>query len=129
MIWYPFIVNKLKTQLNTVYNKSIKLCKVETLSVENVCNLQMLCYNHAYEHGHLPAGNQEVVNSRSKTHCYNTRNKNQPVILKHKSNLYNKSYLVKGCTLWHTLEYELRVCNNKRKFKKVVTKKLLLQQM
>ena len=118
LIWYPLTPQRITNKLDSVYNKMVTTCRIDALSISEICKIQMLCFNYDYEHNNLPDGITLDYVKRSETHKYNTRNKNQPCITKHLSLKYNKSFIVKGCIMWQKLPHACKQSTTKKKFKK-----------
>ena len=84
--------------------KSLKIMKFEELRRLEQCKLAYKIKNKL-----LPKPILELFDSLGKkTHHYNTRQKNLPNIKKHKSDLYNKSFLCKCILNYNELKSAIK---------------------
>jgi len=65
----------------------------------------------------------DLFNTGTDFHQYNTRNKNNPVVAKHKSSVYNKSFLCRCPSLFTNLTDDLKNCKTIKSFTKKYRKK------
>ena len=73
----------------------------------------------------MPSPILELFNTLGKkTHRYNTRQKHLPNIKRHKSELYNKSFLCKSIAYYNTISNNIRNTPNLKEFTNMYKKSL-----
>ena len=108
------------TNYNAHTNPLFKASKI--LKFEDCVQLELCKQGAKFSKNLLPNPVAKLFQSGRDFHNYNTRNRNNPIVSRHKSALYNQSFLCKCSTAWNNVDAELR--NSKsvesfaRRFKK-----------
>ena len=84
--------------------------------VEDLIELELVKISHRFCHNSLPEPVAYLFQHNAFTHLYNTRSRNNPRIEKHKTAVFNKSFLCKSPSLWANLPYNMKNMNKKNLF-------------
>ena len=94
--------------------------QTEILPIEKVIKLEILKISHKYMHDKLPGPLNSLFDIWS--HAYETRNRDLPIIKRHSTMLYNKSFLCKNATYWLQLPQSIKLITSLKTFAKNVKK-------
>ena len=121
-IWYPLLSSKLKQELNNSFVKASKLVGSNTklLDPETLCTLDMVKFVYQYENLAIPKGLRVMLPSNADIHHYNTRGKNTPRVIKHKSKQLNSGFIVKCSSYWNKLPVHIQCSKSSRNFQKIM---------
>ena len=108
-LWYPLLHNKDRNSLSRIHKYSLCLSNVTDICLDKISSMYMLKFVYCYENDLLPNGLKVNIRNNASIHGYNTRNRLQPVLEKHNSNIYNRSFLVKSITMWNKLPQNLKL--------------------
>ena len=101
--------------------KQLKIIKFDDIVRLEQCKLAYKIKNRL-----MPTPILELFNTLGKkTHRYNTRQKSLPNIKRHKSELYNKSFLCKSIAFYNTISNKIRNTPNLKEFINMYKKRLL----
>ena len=71
-------------------------------------NVELAKLSHLYINKKLPYPIHNFFTKSEEIHSYNTRSKTFPIVVKHKSNIFAKSFICKIPTVWHSISAEIR---------------------
>ncbi len=93
------------------------ICKsLKILMIDDIIDLELAKISYRYSNKLLPGPVQDLFQSNDFSHTYNTRARNHPRIEKHKSAVFNKSFLCRAPALWTSLPTNIRTKNKKPAF-------------
>ncbi len=100
-----------------------RLCKnLNLLNVDDLIELELTKISYRYIQKELPSPVANLFLSNAFNHRYQTRFRNNPRIEKHKTAVFNKSFLCKAPSIWASLPPNIKINNKlntlKRNFKK-----------
>ena len=94
------------TNYNAHTNPLFKASNI--LKFEDCVELELCKQGAKFSKNMLPNPVAKLFQSGRDFHNYNTRNRNNPIVSRHKSALYNQSFLCKCSTAWNNIDAELR---------------------
>ena len=108
----PRAVAKAKYNANTkIICKSLKV-----LLIDDLIDLKLAKISFKYSNRSLPEPVHKLFQSNAFSHNYNTRFRNHPRIEKHKTAIFNKSFLCKAPSIWVGLPLTVKNKDKKSAF-------------
>ena len=92
--------------------------KYNILKLEDIIKLHLVKLAFLYAKNDLPEQVMNLFNSNAMLHDYDTRSKNQANVAKHKTALFNKSFLTKAPSLFRILPQSIKNACSIRSFTK-----------
>lgn len=127
MLWGPMCqvqhFNKLKKEQkkairvigNSKYNAHTDplFRKHKVLKVEELVKLELTKFAFEIKSNSLPQPIQNLFNTGREYHNYNTRSRDNPLVNKHKSAVFNKSFLCRSPSIWSAASNHLKTSKTK----------------
>ena len=92
------------------------------LKLHDIIDLELLKFMYLHSKSLLPQPVLNLLNINRDVHMYNTRHRNDPIIIMRKNSSLDKSFLCKGPLLWSGLDNAIKTCKTKASFKKNIKK-------
>ena len=99
--------------------------KWNILKLEDICNLEMGKFCYEFYKDELPVPVKKLLLPNSVVHEYNTRSKNYPRTQKHKSKIFNSSFLCQGPSLFQKLSPTITSSTSTKAFSSRFKKQLI----
>ena len=129
-IWGPLVAKSNLNRVKVLQKKALRtinhakynartydLCKKSRiLLIDELIELELAKISYRYAHSSLPSPVQNLFQANDYNHNYQTRNRNNPRIQLHTSNIFNKSFLRKAPSIWTTLGQDTRNKQNLSSF-------------
>ena len=112
------IINKAK--YNEPSSNLFKVSKV--VKLDDMISSSQLEFMYKYTHDQLPRGIMELFNVNSNVHQYETRQSNHPHVSKHKTSLFNNSFLHKAPRAFQSVSCDLKNKATLTSFKRTIKK-------
>ena len=111
-------------QYNAPTNPLFK--KYHMIKFPDIIDLELAKLGFLISKNMLPNPVQKLFRTGADFHNYNTRNRNNPVVSRHKSHVFNRSFMCRAPAVWTNLSYDLKNLNSlgyfSKKFKKLKVK-------
>ena len=103
---------------NKKYNSAINpICKkYNVVKLIDMVDLELSKMSFQIANNLLPEPISNLFKKGRDFHHYNTRNRNNAVVAKHRSAIFNKSFLCKTPAIWNTLSQDVKNANNSKCF-------------
>ena len=98
------IVDKLRYNAST--NNSFKKWKI--LKLDDMIKLDLCTLSHKFTFNNLPEPIKSLFTLTPIQHNYNTRSRHYPLISKHQTEIYNKSFLCQSPSNWFSISQNIR---------------------
>ena len=120
-----YITNANKTALTDPLFKKFKILKMKDIK-----QLELLKFGYGIDHKIHPQPILDLFKKMekptgTKTHKYNTRQKNMPNVLPHTNTPYNQSYMCKSLSQYHKLSDKIKKAKMLKKFIEIIKYKLI----
>jgi len=92
------------------------------LKLNDMIDFSMLRLMYLHSKNSLPSPVLNLFNTNRDIHTYNTRHRNDPIIIRRNFSLLNKSFLCKGPLLWSGLNPVIKNCKTLVSFKRNIKK-------
>ncbi len=121
-VWGPSISKANQNGLTKAQKKVIRIVnntsytahtnelfkKLQILKFPEIIEVELCKFVYSIIRRISPTPLNSIIQLNSETHQYNTRNKNDICIPKHKSTKFNNSFIIKGPSLWSALPYDVK---------------------
>ena len=108
---------------NEPTNNLFKVSKI--LKLEDMVSISLLEFMYKFTHSMLPDEIVNLFNVNRDIHQYETRQRDHPHVAKHKSSLFNGSFLHKAPRAYQNLSQTLKKKNTLKSFKKCIKNTLI----
>ena len=98
---------------------------LEILKLDDMIDFELGKFSYQFTNNELPENVKSLFMSSGEIHSYQTRGRNHPIISKHKSNIYNKSFLARAPSNWTKIKYSIRSSPNPKTFTKAYKNELV----
>jgi len=98
------------------------LKKYNILKIDDCIDLEISKLAYKLSNKTLPSPILTLFNFGAEYHEYNTRNRNNPTVAKHKSAIFNKSFLCKCPTSWRILNDDTKNSKSIKSFTRKIKK-------
>ncbi len=140
-VWGPLISKSALKRIRTLQKKALRtidhakynactvnLCKkLKILLIDEMIDLELTKISYKYVKDTLPKPVKSLFQANDYHHTYMTRNRQNPRIQKHSSNLFNKSFLCRAPSLWTSLGQDVKNKPKITSFNKAYKKSKLLR--
>ena len=121
-----FVLQKKAIRIidNAKYNASTKplFKKWKILCLDDLVKLENAKLMYKYVQNMLPKPLHNLFEKNNKYHAYNTRRGQFPMIVKHSTALFNKSFLCQGPSIWDKIHNDIKTCKKIHQFIKMYKK-------
>ena len=138
-IWGPLIAKSNLKRIRTIQKKALRtithakfnastnaICKsLSILLVDELIEMELTNVSYRFVNKSLPKSVMQLFQANSYHHAYLTRQRDNPRIEKHKTAIFNKSFLCKAPSFWASLPQSNKTKNKKGVFKSCLKKHLL----
>ncbi len=121
-IWGPLVTKSNLNRVKVLQKKALRtidhakynantsdLCKkTKILLIDDLIELELSKISHRYVHNTLPKPINALFQANAYNHDYLTRARNTPRIHQHRSNIFNKSFLNGGPSIWSKLDRDIQ---------------------
>ena len=130
LIWGPMCNKNVFNRIVKLQKKAIRIIagasynaqtkplfqELKILTVDNLVELELGKFIYKFVKKILPNPIIYLFETNDQHHNYNTRSGKFPRVAKHKTAIFNKSFLCKGPTLWNNLDNSIRSAKSLKSF-------------
>ena len=121
-IWGPMCLSRDLDRVRVLHKKGLRVLgnvsshaptnpivkQYRILKLDDIVELELSKFAYRLTHNLLPKPVSNLFNRGADYHQYNTRNRNNPIVSRHKYALYNKSFLCRTPVVWAELPIDLK---------------------
>ena len=82
------------------------------MKVTDLINLELVKFMYNYAENMLPNPILDLFHANFDFHMYNTRNRNAAIVPTHRTNIFHKSFLSRGPSVWLNVTNDVRMANS-----------------
>ena len=99
--------------------------KMKILKIQEIYELQLATFMYKYSTYNLPTQLQQLFILNRQLHNYNTRNRNNPIVPMHKTDMGKRSIAHMGPLIWNAVPNNIKLSNTCKSFKSKLKNNLL----
>ncbi len=138
-IWGPLVAKSNLKRVRVIQKKAIRtidhakfnaptsnICKkMDILLIDELIEMELMKISHRFVNNCLPKPVMKLFQTNSFHHNYATWQRDNPRIEKHKSAIFNKSFLCSSPSLWAKLPQNIRLRGKKEGFRSCLKRELI----